>query len=138
MRVAKPVQGGPPREPEETALDLVDACMNAANRLRASDIHVEIQDEKLVFRMRVDGRLRQWRDAPLRMHPPVMARLKILAQLRWESGDKQEARLALERALELDDSDTALWERSMELAQEEERHEDVRTLMSVKYGPQVA
>ncbi|MEE8467699.1 MAG: DUF4388 domain-containing protein [Planctomycetota bacterium] len=52
--------------------------------------------------------------------------LKILAQLRWESGDRNEARLALERALELDDSDTALWERSLELAQEDERFEDVR------------
>lgn len=52
--------------------------------------------------------------------------LKILAHLRWESGDKAEARVALERALELDDTDTALWERSMELALEDERFDDVR------------
>ncbi|MDD9971131.1 MAG: GspE/PulE family protein [Myxococcales bacterium] len=76
-----PSQAGAMREPEQTAQVVVDQCLDAANKLRASDVHIEIQDGKLVFRMRIDGRLRQWRELPLELHPQVMARLKIVAQL---------------------------------------------------------
>lgn len=59
--------------------------------------------------------------------------LKVLAHLRWESGDLDEARAALEQARELDPDDPALWERSMDLALGEERHDQ-----AVEHGLRLA
>lgn len=55
--------------------------MEAALSLRASDIHIEAQGEKVCFRMRVDGLLRIWKEVPIELHPQILARLKILARL---------------------------------------------------------
>lgn len=68
-------------EPELSAQGLIEQCLDAATQLRASDIHVEPQSDKLTLRLRVDGVLRLWRELPLELHPPVIARLKGLAKL---------------------------------------------------------
>jgi type II secretory ATPase GspE/PulE/Tfp pilus assembly ATPase PilB-like protein len=66
---------------EQTAQRLVDQCLEAASQLRASDIHIEPREDRVVFRMRVDGELRVWQEVPLALHPQVLSRLKILARL---------------------------------------------------------
>src|SRR5690348_17031128 len=66
---------------EPTAQSLVDQCMEAALAQRASDVHIEAQNDKVVFRMRIDGLLRVWKEVPIELHPQIIARLKILARL---------------------------------------------------------
>jgi type II secretory ATPase GspE/PulE/Tfp pilus assembly ATPase PilB-like protein len=50
-------QPGLPAESEQTAQALIEQCLEAAVQLRASDVHVEPQLDKLAFRLRVDGLL---------------------------------------------------------------------------------
>jgi type II secretory ATPase GspE/PulE/Tfp pilus assembly ATPase PilB-like protein len=68
-------------EPELSAQGLIEQCLDAAAQLRASDIHVEPQSDKLSVRLRVEGVLKLWREAPLELHLQVIARLKGLARL---------------------------------------------------------
>ncbi|HKU43715.1 MAG TPA: GspE/PulE family protein [Polyangiales bacterium] len=92
----QPAQPGLPAESEQSAQALVEQCLEAALQLRASDIHVEPQVDKLAFRLRVDGMLKLWKEAPLDVHQQVIARLKGLAKL--DVGEKrrsQEGRFAL-------------------------------------------
>src|SRR5262245_61578279 len=71
----------PLAESEQTAQTLVEQCLEAAIQLRASDVHVEPQADKLSIRLRVDGALKPWKEIPIDLHPQVIARLKILAKL---------------------------------------------------------
>ncbi len=48
---------------------------------KASDIHFEPSDEKLVIRFRVDGYLREHIELPKWIQPAVISRIKIMAQL---------------------------------------------------------
>lgn len=48
---------------------------------RASDIHIEIGEQELRVRIRVDGILHQITTAPKSLHQSVVSRLKILAEL---------------------------------------------------------
>ena len=68
-------------EPEQTAFALIDQCLAAAVQLGASDIHIEPQADKLVFRLRVDGQLKIWKELPIEVHAQVMGRLKVMARL---------------------------------------------------------
>jgi type II secretory ATPase GspE/PulE/Tfp pilus assembly ATPase PilB-like protein len=68
-------------EADPTAQALLDQCLDAAVQQRASDVHIEPQNEKLIFRMRIDGMLKVWKEAPIELHPQVLARLKIMAKL---------------------------------------------------------
>jgi len=68
-------------ESEQAAQALVEQCLEAALQLRASDIHVEPLPDKLLIRMRAEGVLKPWKEAPLELHAHVIARLKQLAKL---------------------------------------------------------
>lgn len=85
-----------PRDSDQ-AVSLLEQCFDAANSVRASDVHIEVNDEALRIRMRVDGRLRQWRELPLELHAQVMSRLKVLAKLDIsEKRRPQDGRFTLE------------------------------------------
>lgn len=60
---------------------LVNRVLADAVRMRASDIHVEVQREGLRIRFRVDGLLRDVMTAPKRVAPSVISRLKIMSGL---------------------------------------------------------
>lgn len=79
----QPAEGMPASlaETEQNAQALVEQCLDAALQLRATDIHIEPQTDKLSFRMRVDGALRLWKEVPIDLHAQIVARLKILAKL---------------------------------------------------------
>jgi type II secretory ATPase GspE/PulE/Tfp pilus assembly ATPase PilB-like protein len=68
-------------EADPTAQAIVDQCLEAAVQQRASDVHIEPQNEKLLFRMRIDGMLKVWKEVPIELHLQVLARLKIMAKL---------------------------------------------------------
>jgi type II secretory ATPase GspE/PulE/Tfp pilus assembly ATPase PilB-like protein len=63
------------------ALSMVDQCLEAALRSRASDIHIEPQTDRLTIRMRIDGRLELWRELPGDLHLQFISRLKVMASL---------------------------------------------------------
>ena len=86
--VAEEVDEGLPEEPAAaTAADdapvvrLVNQVLADAARLRASDIHIEMQREGLRIRYRVDGLLRDVMNAPRRIGPSVVSRVKIMSGL---------------------------------------------------------
>lgn len=60
---------------------LVNQILADAARLRASDIHIEMQREGLRIRYRVDGILRDVMTAPRRIGPSVVSRVKIVSGL---------------------------------------------------------
>ncbi|GAB6900936.1 ATPase, T2SS/T4P/T4SS family [Kineosporia succinea] len=60
---------------------LVNRIFGDAVRLRASDIHVEVQREVLRVRYRIDGLLRDVMNAPRRIATSVISRIKIMSGL---------------------------------------------------------
>ncbi|OGQ06956.1 MAG: hypothetical protein A3G32_07095 [Deltaproteobacteria bacterium RIFCSPLOWO2_12_FULL_40_28] len=74
------------RKMQEMALGpkVVSAVNNLIARAHhegASDIHIEPNQNKIIFRFRVDGLLRERGTMPKNMHLPVVSRIKILAEL---------------------------------------------------------
>ncbi|MFW5435275.1 GspE/PulE family protein [Paenibacillus apiarius] len=59
----------------------VNQLITQAVIMRASDIHLDSQDDELVIRYRVDGVLRTERTLPKHMQNVIVARIKILANL---------------------------------------------------------
>jgi type IV pilus assembly protein PilB len=60
---------------------LVNQILGDAVRLRASDIHIEVQRETLRVRYRVDGLLRDVMEVPKRVSTAVISRVKIVSGL---------------------------------------------------------
>ncbi len=60
---------------------LVNQVLADAARLRASDIHIEMQRDGLRIRYRVDGLLRDVMNAPKRLGASVVSRIKIMSGL---------------------------------------------------------
>ncbi|MFQ5997547.1 MAG: GspE/PulE family protein, partial [Dehalococcoidales bacterium] len=59
----------------------IDLLIKQAVRDRASDVHVEPQEDKLRIRYRIDGILTDVMSLPLSVHAPLLSRLKIMAGL---------------------------------------------------------
>jgi len=64
--------------PVASALRLI---IDEAAKARASDIHLEPQEDRLRVRYRVDGALQEVMSLPLRIHLPLTSRVKILADM---------------------------------------------------------
>ena len=62
-------------------IKLVDGVIEKAIRERVSDIHFEPGLERLRIRYRVDGLLRELENHPMEIAPPLISRLKVLANL---------------------------------------------------------
>ena len=63
------------------AVVFVNSLLVQAIQERASDIHIEPQEEDLRIRLRIDGMLREFPPANKRLQNGVIARIKILADL---------------------------------------------------------
>jgi type II secretory ATPase GspE/PulE/Tfp pilus assembly ATPase PilB-like protein len=59
----------------------VDLIVTQAVRDRASDIHVEPQEDRLRIRFRIDGTLYDMFSLPLAAHVPLVSRIKIMAEM---------------------------------------------------------
>ncbi len=59
----------------------IDLLIKQAVRDRASDIHVEPQEDRLRVRYLIDGILHEVMSLPLSVHPPLISRVKIMASL---------------------------------------------------------
>ncbi len=61
------------------AVKFVDSIIREALPLRASDIHIEPGELKVIIRYRIDGDLVKWNEFPISSFPEVAARIKILS-----------------------------------------------------------
>ncbi len=59
----------------------IDLLIKQAVRDRASDVHVEPQEDKVRVRYRIDGILSEVMSLPLSVHAPLLSRVKIMAGL---------------------------------------------------------
>ncbi len=59
----------------------VDLLLSQATKSRASDIHIEPQEQSMLVRMRVDGRLREMVPPARKMQAAVITRIKILSKM---------------------------------------------------------
>jgi len=66
---------------ESPVINLVNMILLKAIRDGASDIHVEPQEDKLRIRLRIDGILYELKPQSITLHPTVVSRLKVLANL---------------------------------------------------------
>lgn len=83
---------------QETAIvDLFQNILNYAVSLNASDIHFEILNDFSLVRFRIDGVLREVLRLPKHIHPPIIARIKILSNLKLDEHQKpQDGRMKIE------------------------------------------
>ena len=66
---------------EAPIVRLVNNIINEGVRLRASDIHIDPQDEEVKVRYRVDGILHTEMNIPRNVHSALISRIKIMADL---------------------------------------------------------
>ncbi|OHB55166.1 MAG: ATPase [Planctomycetes bacterium RBG_13_44_8b] len=66
---------------QSPVVKLVNYLLFNAVRENASDIHIESDDKKLRVRYRVDGKLYEKMRPPYQMHPAIVSRVKIMADL---------------------------------------------------------
>ncbi len=84
----KPIKGEAPtikkEEIEETApaAKIVQSLYKRAVREKASDIHIEPEEDQVTVRFRVDGILRKVISLPKEIHPAIISRIKILSDLK--------------------------------------------------------
>jgi len=62
-------------------VQVVNLLITQAMRDRASDIHLEPQDQRLRVRFRIDGALHDAVELPIGMAPALVSRLKIMAEM---------------------------------------------------------
>ncbi len=77
----------PSKDAKEAAAQLpivgiVDNILSYGLSSRASDIHIEILEESLFIRYRIDGILYEIMDVTKNIHPAIVARIKLLAGLK--------------------------------------------------------
>ncbi|MBP8304266.1 MAG: Flp pilus assembly complex ATPase component TadA [Phycisphaerae bacterium] len=62
-------------------IKLVNYLISNAIREGASDIHIEPKEKICRIRYRIDGALFEAKQAPIKMHPAIVSRIKIMANL---------------------------------------------------------
>lgn len=67
---------------------IVDNLLTYAASSRTSDIHLEIGEENVFIRFRIDGILHEVLKIPKEVQPAIVARLKLLAELRIDEHSK--------------------------------------------------
>ncbi len=66
---------------DSPVIRLINALMLEAVRARASDIHVETMEKRLVVRFRIDGILREVVEPKRALAPLLVSRIKVMARL---------------------------------------------------------
>lgn len=64
--------------PVASALNLI---VEEAVKARASDIHIEPEEKRLRVRYRIDGVLHEVMSLPIKIHPPLASRVKVMSDL---------------------------------------------------------
>ena len=69
---------------ELSIIRLIDCLVEKAHRIRASDIHIIPDEDKVRIRIRVDGVLQDAYEFPKSIHHEIISRIKILSGLRTD------------------------------------------------------
>ena len=73
------------KEAEELpVIKIVDVIIKHAILERASDVHIEPQDDEVIVRYRIDGVLRDMMELPIQTASGIVARIKVLANLKLD------------------------------------------------------
>lgn len=67
---------------EAPIIRIVKRTIEEGVQLRASDIHIEPQRERLRIRLRIDGDLQEISSTPIELAQPIVSRVKILSNLK--------------------------------------------------------
>ncbi|MEW5805293.1 MAG: GspE/PulE family protein [Patescibacteria group bacterium] len=77
---------------------IVDNLISYAAAMNASDIHLEIFDQEVLIRFRIDGLLREVARLSKEIHPALIARIKIMAGMQIDEHSKpQDGRIRYKR-----------------------------------------
>lgn len=85
MKVDKEVEKKPNQEEiieTAPAAKIVQSLFKRAVREKASDIHIEPEEDDTIVRFRVDGVLRKVISLPRDIHPAIISRIKILCDMK--------------------------------------------------------
>lgn len=63
------------------AVQLANTIFNQAVESRASDVHIEPYEKKTRVRFRIDGVLHEVMNPPKRLHPSLVSRIKVMANM---------------------------------------------------------
>lgn len=63
-------------------IKILDTILEFASAEGSSDIHMEVNEDEFLVRFRIDGVLRDILSLPKTIHPAIVARIKILSQLK--------------------------------------------------------
>lgn len=66
---------------EAPIIRLLNALLNEAVKVRASDLHIETFEQSLVVRFRIDGLLHEALEPPRILAPLIISRIKVMAKL---------------------------------------------------------
>jgi type IV pilus assembly protein PilB len=66
---------------DDSVVELVDSIVEEAVLKRASDVHIEPYEDKIVLRYRIDGSLLKISEFPKSIGPAIVSRIKILSSL---------------------------------------------------------
>jgi len=66
---------------EPTVINLVNVIISTALRERASDIHIVPFEQEIQLRYRIDGLLQEKQPPPKQLHPALVSRIKIMADM---------------------------------------------------------
>ena len=69
------------RRGPDAVSDIVDAIIETAVRLEASDLHLEPASDQMMIRMRLDGVMQDFGSLPAELAPNIVARCKVMADL---------------------------------------------------------
>jgi type IV pilus assembly protein PilB len=72
---------GKPADSESVVVSLVDQILKEAVDGGVSDIHIEPQEHLVLVRYRIDGILQNKLELPIRIHPALISRIKIISDL---------------------------------------------------------
>lgn len=70
------------KETDVSIVELVNDLIDHANSIKASDVHIDPQEEDIKVRMRIDGVLHTAYTLPTSLYSEVLCRIKILSNLR--------------------------------------------------------
>jgi len=62
-------------------IKLVNTILSQANRHRASDVHIQPYEEKVVVRYRIDGLLDDFLVVPKKVHEAMVSRVKVMGRM---------------------------------------------------------
>ncbi len=81
---------------EAPAVRLVNQILAVGVQMKASDIHIDPQETKILIRYRVDGILRTERTLSKNIYSVLIARIKIMGNLNITESHSQDGRIKLE------------------------------------------